>query len=141
MKRLAIALLIVNLNSPIGNKLAAVCFLNLSLPFLAQYAVSVERPCPMETVTFTCTVTGSSVRWVPSDVSRITLLNSSVINEPLMPQPGYTVTQIAFTDTTITSILSRTAEDGITVSCLATTPTITTIGSTTIDLVGELLSS
>ena len=93
----------------------------------------------METVTFTCTAIGSSMRWELSDVSRITVRNDSEVNEPLMPRPGYTVTQTAFTDTTITSTLSRTAEDGITVSCIAITPTITTIGSTTIDLVGELL--
>ena len=110
---------------------------------LAQlFSVSVERPCPNETITFTCTVPGESVRWEPSDVTRITFRNTAdIINVPLMPQPGYTVTLIAFTDTTITSTLSRTAEDGITVECIATTPTITTIGSTTIDLVGELLSS
>ena len=93
----------------------------------------------METVTFTCTVNGSSLRWELSDVSRIivrtTLYN---ISEPVMPRPGYTVTLTAFTDTTITSTLSRTAEDGITVECIATTPTIIIIGSTTIDLVGEL---
>ena len=103
--------------------------------------MSVERPCPMETVTFTCTVTGSSVRWEPSDVTRITLRNNADLNVPSMPEPGYTVTLTAFNDTSLTSTLSRTAEDGITVSCLATTPTITTIGSTTIDLVGESLSS
>ena len=96
----------------------------------------------METVTFTCTVTGNSVRWELSDVDRITVRNASYnFNEPGIPRPGYTVTLTAFTDTTITSTLSRTAEDGITVSCIAITPTITTIGSTTIDLVGELLSS
>ena len=39
----------------------------------AQYSVSVERPCPMETVTFTCTAPGDSLRWEPSDVSRITI--------------------------------------------------------------------
>ena len=107
---------------------------------LAQlFSVSVERPCPNETITFTCTVPGESVRWEPSDVTRITVRNiADIINEPLMPQPGYTVTLIAFNDTSLTSTLSRTAEDGITVSCIAVTPTITTIGSTTIDLIGEL---
>ncbi len=39
----------------------------------AQYSVSVERPCPMETVTFTCTAPGDSLIWEPSDVSRITI--------------------------------------------------------------------
>ena len=91
----------------------------------------------METVIFTCTVTGNSVRWEASDVDRITVRNASYnLNEPVMPQPGYTTTLTAFTDTTITSTLSRTAEDGITVSCDNPFPTLT-VGSTTINLVGE----
>ncbi len=93
----------------------------------------------METVTFTCTVRGDSLRWVPSDVSRITILaTNSGVNVPLMPQPGYTVTLIAFNDTTLTSTLSRTAENGITVSCEGLVPTLTTIGYSMIRLVGEL---
>ena len=93
----------------------------------------------METVTFTCTITGDFLLWEPSDVSRITVRTSIYnLNEPVMPRPGYTVTLTAFTDTTITSTLSKTAEDGINVSCIASTPTITSIGSTTIDLVCEL---
>ena len=91
----------------------------------------------METVTFTCTVNGSLLRWSLSDVSQINILNTAGLNKPLMPQPGYTVTLIAFTDTTITSTLTRTAEDGITVSCVDL-PTLTTIGSTNISLTGEL---
>ncbi len=55
-----------------------------------------------------------------------------------MPQPGYNATLIAFNDTTLTSTLSRTAENGITVSCVDPLPTLTTIGSSTIRLVGEL---
>ena len=51
---------------------------------------------------------------------------------------GYTVTLIAFNETTLTSTLSRTAENGITVSCMGFVPTLTTIGSSTIWLVGEL---
>ena len=47
------------------------------------------------------------------------------------------MTLIAFNDTTLTSTLSRTAENGITVSCLGFVP-ISTIGSSTIRLVGEL---
>ncbi len=100
--------------------------------------MSVESPCPNETVTFTCTVTGNSVRWEPSDVSRITIRNTAGINVPFMPQPGYIVTLIAITDNTMTSTLSRTAEDGITVSCIAITPSLTTVGSTTINLACEL---
>ena len=103
----------------------------------AQYSVSVERPCPMETVTFTCTAPGDSLRWSPSDVTSITILSSLGLNVPLM-QSGYTVTLIAFNDTTLTSTLSRTAENGITVSCVDPLPTLTTIGSSTIQLVGEL---
>ena len=96
----------------------------------------------METVTFTCTAPGDSLRWVPSDVSRITIRpTTSGLNVPLMPQPGYTVTLIAFNDTTLTSTLSRTAENGITVSCVGgfvdSLLTQTTIGSSTIRLVGE----
>ncbi len=92
----------------------------------------------METVTFTCTVNGNRISWEPSNVSRINLRNSSNINVPLMPQPGYTLMLIAFNDTTITSTLSRTAEDGINVSCVDLL-TLTTIGSTTINLTGEVL--
>ncbi len=104
----------------------------------AQYSVSVERPCPMETVTFTCTAAGDSLRWEPSDVSRITVrATNSGVN--VLMQSGYTVTLIAFNDTTLTSTLSRTAENGITVSCVDPLPTLTTIGSSTIRLVGELL--
>ncbi len=94
----------------------------------------------METVTFTCTVTGDTVRWEASDVSRITVRSTIYnLNEPLMPRPGYTVTLTAFNDTSLTSTLSRVAEDGITVSCVTSTQTITTVGSTTISVVSELL--
>ncbi len=106
---------------------------------IAQYFVSVERPCPSETVTFTCTVNGTSMRWEPSDVDRITVRTTLYnLNEPLMPRTGYTVSLIAFTDTTITSTLSRTAENGITVTCTVPFPTLTIVGSSTInvDLVG-----
>ena len=77
------------------------------------------------------------MRWDPSDIGHITVrADTADLNEPVMPQPGYTVTLTAFTDTTITSTLSRTAEDGITVSCIDPFPTLTTIGSTTINIVG-----
>ncbi len=48
----------------------------------AQYSVSVERPCPMETVTFTCTAPGDSLRWEPSDAS-ITIFSTADLNEPI----------------------------------------------------------
>ncbi|XP_064401115.1 uncharacterized protein LOC135349016 [Halichondria panicea] len=97
----------------------------------AQYSVSVERPCPMETVTFTCTAIGDSLIWdLPGN--RITVLTTS---DPLVMQSGYTVTLIAFDNDTLTSTLSRTAENGITVSCLEIVSTLTTIGSSTIRLV------
>ncbi len=106
---------------------------------IAQYSVSVERPCPLETVIFTCTVTGSSMRWDPSDIGHITVrADTANLNVSTLPVPGYTVTLTAFTDTTITSTLSRTAEDGISVEC-ADLPTGNTIGSTTISLAGKLL--
>ncbi len=93
----------------------------------------------METVTFTCTVPGDTVRWEPSDATRITVRTTvNNLNEPVIPQPGYTVTLTAFTDTTMTSTLSRVAVDGITVSCIDPLPTLTTIGSMIISLVGEL---
>ncbi len=92
----------------------------------------------METVTFTCTAAGDSLRWEPSDVTRtITVLSTSGLNVANVVS-GYTVTLIAFNDTTLTSTLSRTAENGITVSCVGFVPTLTTIGSSTIRLVGEL---
>ncbi|XP_064403613.1 mucin-2-like isoform X2 [Halichondria panicea] len=101
----------------------------------AQYSVSVERPCPMETVTFTCTANGDFLRWEPSDAARtITVLSTSGLNVANVVS-GYTVTLIAFNDTTLTSTLSRTAENGITVSCVDPLPTLTTIGSSTIRLV------
>ena len=91
----------------------------------------------METVVFTCTAPGDSLRWVPSDVSRITVRFTSDVNVSLM-QSGYTVTLIAANDTTLTSTLSRTAENGITVTCVDPLPTLTTVGSSTIQLVGKL---
>ncbi len=92
----------------------------------------------MEMVTFTCIVT--TVRWEATDVSCITVCSTSYnLNEPLMPRPGYTVTLTAFNDTSLTSTLLRVAEDGITVSCVTSTQTITAVGSTTISVVGELL--
>ena len=91
----------------------------------------------METVTFTCTAAGDSLRWVPSDTSApITVRNTIDLNVSLM-QSGYTVKLTAFNDTSLTSTLSRTAENGITVSCVGFVP-ISTIGSSTVQLVGEL---
>ena len=106
--------------------------------FTAQYSVSVERPCPMETVTFTCTAPGDSLRWELSDVFRITVRSTSGLSVPNIVS-GYTVTLIAFNDTTLTSTLSRIAENGINVSCVDPLPTLTTIGFSMIRLVGECL--
>ena len=93
----------------------------------------------METVTFTCTVVGDSLSWEPSDVPRITILSTSDLNVSLV-RSGYTVTLIAFdsSTSTLTSTLSRRAENGITVSCVDPLPVTTTIGSSMIGLVGEL---
>ena len=103
--------------------------------------MSVERPCPNETVTFTCTVTANRMRWEILNVTQITLLNTAGLNEPMMPQPGYTVTLTAVNDTILTTILSvsRLAEDSrsITVSCIDLLPTRTIIGSTNVSLTGE----
>ncbi len=105
----------------------------------AKYSVSVKTLCPMETVTFTCTAAGDALRWEPSDVTSITILSAADINVPIVVS-GYTVTLIAANDTTLTSTLSRIAENGITVSCVGFVPTLTTIGSATINLVGELIA-
>ncbi|XP_064402268.1 uncharacterized protein LOC135348048 isoform X2 [Halichondria panicea] len=101
----------------------------------AQYSVSVERPCPMETVTFTCTAAGDFLRWEPSDVTRTIAVRSTSDLNVASVVSGYTVTLIAFNDTTLTSTLSRTAKNGTTVSCVGIVPTLTTIGSSTIRLV------
>ncbi len=112
--------------------------LNIACFFTAQYSVSVERPCPMETVTFTCTAAGNLLRWKLSDSTSFTIeiTSTSDLNVPNFVS-GYTVTLIAANDTTLTSTLSRTAENGITVSCVGFMP-VSTIGSSTIRLVGEL---
>ena len=92
----------------------------------------------METVTFTCTVPGDSMRWEPSDVSsRIAVLAPGELNMPDMPVPGYTVTLTAFNETSLTSTLTRRAGNGITVTCVDPQPTLTTIGSSTIQLAGR----
>ncbi len=95
----------------------------------------------METVTFTCTVPGDSLRWEPSDVIRITIFSIAGLNVPfVISGTGYTVTLIAVDSTSLTSTLSRTAENGITVSCVGLVP-VSTIGSSTIQLVGKLSCS
>ena len=92
----------------------------------------------METVTFICTAPGEVLRWEPSNVARtITVRSTSGLNVANVVS-GYTVTLIAFNDTTLTSTLSRTAQNWITVSCVGFALTLTTIGSSTIRLVGEL---
>ncbi len=90
----------------------------------------------METVTFTCTVPGNTLRWEPSDAARITVRSTSGLNVANVVS-GYTVTLIAFNDTILTSTLSRTAENGLTVSCEYPLPVLTTIGSSIIRLVGK----
>ena len=104
--------------------------------YKAQYSVSVERPCPLETVTFSCTAAGDFLRWVLSDVNDIDITTSLDLNVPLM-QSGYTVTLIAANDSSLTSTLSRTAENGITVSCRGIR---TIIGSSIIRLAGDCLN-
>ena len=78
------------------------------------------------------------MRWEPSDVSsRIAVLAPGELNMPDMSIPGYTVTLTAFNETSLTSILTRRAENGITVTCVDPQPTLTTIGSSTIQLAGR----
>ena len=90
----------------------------------------------METVTFTCTTPGRSLRWELSDTAPITVRTTIDLNVPLM-RSGYTVKLTAFDNTTLTSDLSRIAENGTTVTCVRLMPA-TTVGSSTIRLVGEL---
>ncbi len=79
------------------------------------------------------------MRWQPQMLFVLLFLTLLVLTyQYRLMQPGYTLRQTAFTDTTMTSTLSRVAEEGVTVSCEAITPTLTTIGSTTIHLAGEL---
>ncbi len=92
----------------------------------------------METVIFTCTAPGDSLRWEPSNSRTIAVRSTSGLNVANVVS-GYTVTLIAFNDTTLTSTLSRIAENGITVSCVGVVPTLTTIGSSMIRLAGEEL--
>ncbi|XP_064401116.1 uncharacterized protein LOC135347183 isoform X1 [Halichondria panicea] len=92
----------------------------------------------METVTFTCTAAGDFLRWEPSDATRTIAVRSTSGLNVANVVSGYTVTLIAFNDTTLTSTLSRIAENGITVSCVGFVLTLTTIGSSMIRLVGEL---
>ncbi len=90
----------------------------------------------MERVTFTCTAPGANLRWSLSDVSNINVNSEfTPLNTPLMPQPGYTVTRIAFKNTGVASTLSRIAEDGVMVTCLNPS---NEIGSATIQLAGEV---
>ena len=81
--------------------------------------MSEERPCPMATVTFTCTSPGNLLRWDPSDVPQFDVdTRFTPLNMPEMTLPGYTVTLIAFNETSLTSTLSRRSENGITVTFL-----------------------
>ncbi|XP_064401125.1 uncharacterized protein LOC135347183 isoform X3 [Halichondria panicea] len=89
----------------------------------------------METVTFTCTAAGDFLRWEPSDATRTIAVRSTSGLNVANVVSGYTVTLIAFNDTTLTSTLSRIAENGITVSCVGFVLTLTTIGSSMIRLV------
>ena len=90
----------------------------------------------METVAFTCTAPGEVLRWESNVARTITVCStSSDLNVPIVVS-GYTVTLIAVDNATLTSTLSRTAENGITVSCVGFMP-VSTIGSSMIRLVGE----
>ncbi len=104
----------------------------------ATFLVSDEMPCPMEKVTFTCTAPGDLLRWSPSDDASFINVNSenTPLNMPEMPRSGYTVTLTAFNNTSLTSTLSRIAENGIIVICLD--PPNDMIGSATIQLAGEV---
>ena len=110
--------------------------LNVSHSLSATFLVNDERPCPMEIVTFTCTSPGTLISWSLSDLSVNIIVDRGIneLNMALMQQ-GYTVTLTAFNNTSLTSTLSRTAENGVRVTCLD--PPNDEIGSTTIQLAGE----
>ena len=86
----------------------------------------VGRPCPEESITFTCTVPGVEVFWEPPGVSRITITPSSTES---VIEGLYTATLLSSNATSITSTLLTTARDGVTVECL-------TVGSVTIQVAG-----
>ena len=91
----------------------------------------------MERVIFTCTATGTSLKWSLSDAPNIDVDSElSPLNMPEMPVPGYTVTLTAINDTSLTSTLSRVAENGVMVTCLD--PPNDEIGSATIQLAGKV---
>ena len=87
----------------------------------------VGRPCPGELVTFTCTVTGVELVWDPSDESPI--LISTV--RPSSTRGLYAAMLTSNTTTELTSTLSTTARDGVTVECQ-------TVDSVTIQVAGGL---
>ncbi len=93
----------------------------------------------MERVTFTCTAPVALLRWLLSDVESPLDVDSEFtpLNTSLMPAPGYTVTLTAFNDTSLTSTISRVAENGVMVTCLD--PPNDVIGSASIQLAGEEL--
>ncbi len=96
----------------------------------------------MEMVTFTCTAPGTNLRWSISDVFLDIDIDPAFtpFNMPLMTDtvPPYTFTLIAFDNISLTSTLSRIAENGITVICL-NPRTSNNFGSETIQLAGEVL--
>ncbi len=116
-------------------------WLLLTFAFLtATFLVSNERPCPMERVTFTCTAPGAIIGWSISDVTSNIVVDSDIdgLNMARILQ-DYTVTLTAVNDSSITSTISRIAENRVTVTCeVATTNVI--IGSATIQLTGEIYS-
>ena len=101
-----------------------------AIPATATLTTSyVGKPCPEELVTFTCTVSGTLLRWDPSDSQFINVLDTAPLNVPNMPVPGYTVTRIPSSPNSLTSTLSRIAEDGVSVTCVS-------VGTVTIQLAG-----
>ncbi len=103
--------------------------------------MSVERPCPIETVTFTCTVPGDTLVWEVSDANRVVVTTSDyILIESVLLRSVYTMTLTAFDNATATFTVSRAAVNGITFSCMSLTTTLTVIGSTTINVVGWSIS-
>ncbi len=63
---------------------------------------------------FTCTAPGTNLRWSLSDAPNIDVDSEfTPLNMPEIPVPGYTVTLTAINDTSLTSTLSRVAENGV----------------------------
>ena len=101
-------------------------FKTIKIPAAATLTTSyIGRPCPGETVTFSCTVPGVEVFWDPNDAN---LISINPMSSPVT-EGQYTAIFISSNATSITSSLSTTARDDVMVECLS-------VGSVTIRVAG-----